>query len=106
MLTTGIPLDPERETSLDELLATLELPAGRFQAQLGPGRAAEVVVDLGVNGVRVTVMPVASSRAERPRRPRGQRAIPVHGGRLESFRKPATWSLAYSRRTSAMPQST
>jgi len=60
-------LDPERETSLDGLLATLELPAGRFQAQLGPGRAAQVVVDLGVNGVRVTVMPVASSRAERSR---------------------------------------
>jgi hypothetical protein len=31
VLTTGI-LDPERETSLDEVLAMLELPAGRFQA--------------------------------------------------------------------------
>jgi len=63
MLTRGI-LDPERETSLDEVLATLELPAGRFQAGLGRGGVAEVV-DLGVNGVRVTVMPTASSRAER-----------------------------------------
>ena len=42
MLTTGI-LDPERETSLDEVLATLELPARRFQAQLGSGRVAEVI---------------------------------------------------------------
>ena len=64
VLTIGV-LDPERETSLDEVLATLDLPTGRFQAELGPGRAAEVV-DLGVNGVRVTVMPPASSRAELP----------------------------------------
>jgi hypothetical protein len=64
VLTTGI-LDPERETSLDVVFATLELPARRFQAQLGTGRAAEVI-DLGVNGVRVTVMPTASSRAELP----------------------------------------
>ena len=63
VLTTGI-LDPERETSLDEVLATLELPTWRFQTKLGSGRAAEVI-DLGVNGVRVTVMPTASSRAER-----------------------------------------
>src|SRR5271165_5588443 len=63
VFTTEI-LDPERETSLDEVLATLELPARRFQAELGSGRAAEVI-DLAVNGVRVTVMPTASSRAER-----------------------------------------
>ena len=68
MLTTGI-LDPERETSLDEVLATLELPTQRFQAQLGTGRAAEVI-DLGINGVRVTLMPTASSRAERSPDPR------------------------------------
>ena len=34
VLTTGV-LDPEWESSLDEALATLELPARRFQAQLG-----------------------------------------------------------------------
>ena len=56
---------PRRETSLDELLATLELPARRFQAELGTGRAAEMV-DLGVSGVPVTVMPLASSRPELP----------------------------------------
>ena len=63
VLTTGI-LDPERETSLDEVFATLELPVRRFQAELGTGRAAEVI-DLSVNGVRVTLMPTVSSRAER-----------------------------------------
>ncbi len=46
------------------LLATLELPAGRFWAELGSGRVAEVV-DLNVNGIRVTLLPTASSRAER-----------------------------------------
>ena len=65
VLTTGI-LDPERQTSLDEVLGTLELPAGRFEAQLGAGRAAEVI-DLSASGVRVTVMPTASSSAERLR---------------------------------------
>jgi len=33
VLTTGV-LDPERETSLDEVLATLELSVRRFQAEL------------------------------------------------------------------------
>ena len=56
---------PERETSLGEVLATLELPARWFQAQLGTGRAAEVI-DLGVSGVRVTAMPTASSRERSP----------------------------------------
>ena len=42
VLTTGI-LDPERQTSLDEVLAALELPAGRFQAELKTGGAAEVI---------------------------------------------------------------
>ena len=68
MLTTGI-LDPERETSLDDVLAALELPVQRFQAELRPGGAADVI-DLGVNGVRVTVMPTMSSRAERSPDPR------------------------------------
>ena len=48
VLTTGI-LDPERETSLDEVLAALELPVQRFQAEMGMSRAAEVI-DLGVKG--------------------------------------------------------
>ncbi len=61
--------DPERETALDEVLATLELPVPRFQAELRPGGSAEVI-DLGVKGVRVTVMPTVSSRAERSPDPR------------------------------------
>ena len=48
VLTTGV-LDPERETTLDEVLATLELPCQRFWAELGVGRAAEVI-DLSVSG--------------------------------------------------------
>ena len=62
-LTTGI-LDTERETSLDEVLATLELPIQRFQAEMGTGRTAEVL-DLRLNGVRVSIMPTTSSRLER-----------------------------------------
>jgi hypothetical protein len=42
VLTMGV-LDPERETTLGAALATLELPAERFRAELGSGRAAEVV---------------------------------------------------------------
>jgi len=38
------------------VLTPLELPTGRFQAELGTYRAAEVI-DLSVNGVRVTLMP-------------------------------------------------
>ena len=63
VLTTGV-LDPERETTLDEVLATLELPCQRFWAELGAGRTAKVI-DLSVSGVRVTLMPTASSRADR-----------------------------------------
>ncbi len=94
VLTTGI-LDPERETSLDELLATLELPAGRFQAQLGPGRAAQVVVDLDVNGVRVTVMPVASSRAERSpdREDKEQFPFMVDVWRVLGSQRPGPWPI-------------
>ena len=55
VLTTGI-LDLERETPLDEVFATLELPTQRFEAELGTGRAAEVI-DVSVNGVRVSLMP-------------------------------------------------
>ena len=63
----GRVLDPERETSLDEVLATLELPVRRFQAELGTGAAADVI---DLNGVRVTLMPPSSSRAERSPDPR------------------------------------
>ncbi len=68
VLTAGI-LDTERETTLDELLGALELPAQRFHAERKSGQAAEVL-DLNVNGVRVTLMPTASSRGERSPDPR------------------------------------
>jgi hypothetical protein len=42
VLSAGV-LDHERETSLDDVLATLELPARRFQAELGRGESAEVI---------------------------------------------------------------
>jgi hypothetical protein len=57
-------LEHERETSLDEVLAILKLPVRRFREELGRGRSAGVI-DLAVNGVRITLMPTASSRAER-----------------------------------------
>ena len=63
VLCTGV-LDYERETPLDELLASLGLPVSRFQAALGGGRTSDVL-DLTVGGVRVTLLPTASSRAER-----------------------------------------
>ena len=81
VLTAG-GLDYECETTLDEVLAGLDLTARRFQASLGhpimarsadypvvarsPDLATSVeVIDLTVNGVRVALMPTASSRAER-----------------------------------------
>jgi len=63
VLSAGV-LDHERGTSLDEVLATLELTVRRFLAELGPGRSAEVI-DLAVKGVRLALMPTASSPAER-----------------------------------------
>ncbi len=68
VLCAGV-LDYERETSLDEVLATLELPARHLQAELDADRTAEVV-DLTLNGVRVTLLPLSSSRAERAPDPR------------------------------------
>jgi hypothetical protein len=63
VLSAGV-LGHERETSLDEVLAALELPAQRRRAALG-GEATAEVIDLTVNGVRVTTLPTASSQPER-----------------------------------------
>jgi glycosyltransferase involved in cell wall biosynthesis len=64
-LTCGI-LDYREETSVDELLDKVELSgaARRMNAALPRGGAAEVV-DLEAGGVRVTILPMSSSRAER-----------------------------------------
>jgi len=67
-LTCGV-LDYQRETALDEALATMELPAERAGAGLSRGGSAEVI-DLDVGGVRVTLMPTTSSRAEKSPNPR------------------------------------
>src|SRR6516165_5148360 len=53
VLCAGV-LDYERGTTLDEVLATLGLPAQTFVAELGGGRSADAI-DLTVNGVRVTL---------------------------------------------------
>jgi hypothetical protein len=63
VLTAGV-LDYERETSLDEVLATLEQPAQRRRVALSSEPTVEVI-DLAVNGVRVTILPSASSRPDR-----------------------------------------
>jgi hypothetical protein len=42
VLSAGL-LDHERETSPDDVLATLKLPVRRFQAELRRGRSAEVI---------------------------------------------------------------
>jgi len=62
LLTTGV-LYPERETTLGELLAALELPAGRFRLELG-SRKSRRVSRPEPHGVRVTLIPTASSRAD------------------------------------------
>jgi glycosyltransferase involved in cell wall biosynthesis len=66
--TAGV-LDFERETSVEEVLASLEMPGRRVQAELSSAGTVDVY-DLSVNGVRVTLLPTASSRAERSPDPR------------------------------------
>jgi glycosyltransferase involved in cell wall biosynthesis len=57
-------LDYEQETTLGELLAMLSLPAEPVETRLADGRAVQVY-DLTHRGVRVTLLPLASSRGER-----------------------------------------
>jgi len=68
VLACGV-LDYQRETPLDEALATMQLPAARAAAGLSRGGSAEVI-DLEVGGVRVTLMPTGSSRGEKSPNPR------------------------------------
>ncbi len=63
VLCAGV-LDYERETTLDDVLGSLGLSANRLRAELRGGSSTEVI-DLNVNGVRVTMTPTASTRAER-----------------------------------------
>jgi glycosyltransferase involved in cell wall biosynthesis len=67
-LTCGV-LDFAQETPLDDVLATLERPSPRVGAALSLGGEAEVF-DLELDGVRVTLLPTASSRGELAPSPR------------------------------------
>jgi glycosyltransferase involved in cell wall biosynthesis len=62
-LTTGV-LDYERETSLEEVLILMGLPFQRAEVSLGH-RGSAIVLDLERNGVRLRLLPTASSRIER-----------------------------------------
>ena len=62
-LTTGL-LDYERETPPGAVLDPLGVPYARAAARLAGGGEAEVI-DLSLNGVRVTLLPTSSSRADR-----------------------------------------
>jgi glycosyltransferase involved in cell wall biosynthesis len=67
-LTCGV-LDYAEETPLEDVLSVLERPSPRVGAALSLGGDAEVF-DLELDGVRVTLLPTASSRGERAPNPR------------------------------------
>jgi glycosyltransferase involved in cell wall biosynthesis len=67
-LTCGV-LDYQNETPLEDVLAAIERPTPRVGAALSRGGEAEVF-DLELEGVRVTLLPTAFSRAERAPGPR------------------------------------
>lgn len=84
-LTAGL-LDFERETTADEVLETLGVPYQKSSAALDGGGAA-AVVDLALHGVRVTLMPTASSRAERaPTHAESRAFLDLAGQALARFR--------------------
>jgi glycosyltransferase involved in cell wall biosynthesis len=83
--TAGV-LDHEKETSIDDALSTLGLPAPRFAADMGGGRSAEEI-DLEVGGVRATILPTRSSRGERsPDREESAAFQDLAGQVLERYR--------------------
>ncbi len=68
-LTTG-NMNPEGQTPLDEVPAALARAAPRFQHRLATGGRDEMLDPTAI-GVRVTLMPKVSSRAERSPAPPG-----------------------------------
>ena len=67
--TCGV-LDYQNETPIEDVLESIERPSARSGAALSLGGEAEVF-DLEVDGVRVTLLPTSSSRADKaPNRPR------------------------------------
>ena len=77
VLSMGV-LDYRQEVSLDEVLAGLGLPGQRFEAALAREGTAEVI-DLTVNGVRVTLLPTSSTPARALARPARVGAAPRSG---------------------------
>jgi glycosyltransferase involved in cell wall biosynthesis len=67
-LACGV-LDYDEETPLEDVLAGMDRPFSRAGAALSRGGEAEVL-DLEVNGVRVTLLPTAHSRANKAPSPR------------------------------------
>ena len=63
VLSTGV-FDFERETPLESVLDSLGVSSGKSAAVLAGGGVAEVV-DMTLDGVRVTLLPTLSSRPER-----------------------------------------
>ena len=60
----SLPLDYQNETPIEDVLASIERPSARSGAALSLGGEAEVF-DLDVDGVRVTLLPTSSSRADK-----------------------------------------
>lgn len=84
-LSTGV-LDYEQETPLDTVIAALGVPARRARASLAGGGTADVI-DLEADGVRVTLLPTASSRAERaPTREEGAAFLDLADQVLDRFK--------------------
>jgi hypothetical protein len=65
--TCGV-LDYAQETPLEEVLTAIEHPTPPVTAALSRGGHAEVS-DLELNGVRITLLPTAHSRADKARSP-------------------------------------
>ena len=84
-LTCGV-LDYQNETPIENVLASIERPTTRSGAALSLGGEAEVF-DLDVDGVRVTLLPTSSSRADKAPNPReGAMYIDLATTVLDRFR--------------------
>ncbi|MBY0310736.1 MAG: glycosyltransferase [Phycisphaerales bacterium] len=85
VLTTGV-LDYERETPVEEVLRGLAVPVRKAGARLTTGAVAEVI-DFSLAGVRVTLLPTRSSRADRaPDRDEGTIWLDLGEQVLDRFR--------------------
>lgn len=88
VLSTGV-FDFERETPLESVLGSFGVPSGRVGAVLANGGLTDVV-DLTVEGVRVTLLPTHSSRAERaPNAAESRAFLDLTDQVLERFRPEA-----------------